>query len=43
MILEKIIAWGLVILLVVGFVTMTALMFFGAYTVFELLMSIKNQ
>jgi len=42
-ILEKIVAWGLVILLVTGFVTMTALMFFGAYTAFELLMSVKNQ
>jgi hypothetical protein len=42
-ILEKIVAWGLVILLVMGFITMTALMFFGAYTAFELLMSVKNQ
>jgi hypothetical protein len=40
--LEKVVAWGIVAMFVVGFVTATALVCFGAYFAFELLMSVKN-
>jgi hypothetical protein len=43
MLLEKIVSWFIVILLVVGFLTATAMICFGAYFAFELLMSIKNK
>jgi hypothetical protein len=40
--LEKITAWGIVAMLVVGFLTATSLICFGAYFAFELLMSVKS-
>jgi hypothetical protein len=43
LLLEKIVAWLIVAMLIVGFVTATALVCFGAYFAFELLISIKNQ
>jgi hypothetical protein len=43
LLLEKIVSWFLVALLIVGFVTATALICFGAYFAFELLMIMKNR
>jgi hypothetical protein len=43
LLLEKIVAWLIVAMLIVGFVMATAMVFFGAYFTFELIMSVKNQ